>query len=145
MDSVRTLLGTLLMARSGLSTRTVRMADRLALCPSREYSITLQTEDHSQTPTLQFHRKQQRQRWRNSDPGCLGRSGWDTDVVLMCEELSSSPRFTPGESEGTPVAEQVLPLRSLILPQRQSSTSSSANLAASFWGCRYVSEHSSLW
>lgn len=38
------LLGTLLMARSGLSTRTVRMADRLALWPSREYSITLSTE-----------------------------------------------------------------------------------------------------
>ena len=38
------LLGTLLMARSGLSTRTVRMADRLALWPSREYSITLQTQ-----------------------------------------------------------------------------------------------------
>lgn len=38
------LLGTLLMARSGLSTRTVRMADRLALWPSREYSITLKTQ-----------------------------------------------------------------------------------------------------
>lgn len=49
VDSVRTLLGTLLMARSGLSTRTVRMADRLALCPSREYSITLETENHSET------------------------------------------------------------------------------------------------
>lgn len=30
------------MARSGRSTRTVRMADRLTLCPSREYSIMLQ-------------------------------------------------------------------------------------------------------
>lgn len=62
VDSVRTLLGTLLMARSGLSTRTVRMADRLALCPSREYSITLQTENHSERLTFQFDRKQQRER-----------------------------------------------------------------------------------
>lgn len=38
------LLGTLLMARSGRSTRTVRMADRLALWPSSEYSITLETQ-----------------------------------------------------------------------------------------------------
>lgn len=30
------------MARSGRSTRTVRIADRLTLCPSREYSIMLQ-------------------------------------------------------------------------------------------------------
>lgn len=37
----RYLLGTLLMARSGRSTRTVRIADRLTLCPSREYSIML--------------------------------------------------------------------------------------------------------
>lgn len=43
------LLGTLLMARSGLSTRTVRMADRLALWPSREYSITLKRELHRVT------------------------------------------------------------------------------------------------
>lgn len=35
------LLGTLLMARSGRSTRTVRIADKLTLCPSREYSIML--------------------------------------------------------------------------------------------------------
>lgn len=35
------LLGTLLMARNGLRTRTVRMAERLTLCPSREYSIML--------------------------------------------------------------------------------------------------------
>lgn len=35
------LLGTRLMARRGRSTRTVRMADRLTLCPSREYSIML--------------------------------------------------------------------------------------------------------
>lgn len=38
------LLGTLLMALSGLSTRTVRMADRLTLCPSKEYSIMLKRE-----------------------------------------------------------------------------------------------------
>lgn len=37
----RHLLGTRLMARSGRSTRTVRMAERLTLCPSREYSIML--------------------------------------------------------------------------------------------------------
>lgn len=37
----RYLLGTLLMARSGRSTRTVRIADRLTLCPSSEYSIML--------------------------------------------------------------------------------------------------------
>lgn len=37
----RHLLGTLLMARRGRSTRTVRMAERLTLCPSREYSIML--------------------------------------------------------------------------------------------------------
>lgn len=36
------LLGTLLMARSGRSTRTVLIADRLTLCPSREYSSILQ-------------------------------------------------------------------------------------------------------
>lgn len=35
------LLGTRLMARRGRSTRTVRMAERLTLCPSREYSIIL--------------------------------------------------------------------------------------------------------
>lgn len=35
------LLGTRLMARRGRSTRTVRMAERLTLCPSREYSIML--------------------------------------------------------------------------------------------------------
>lgn len=34
-------LGTRLMARRGRSTRTVRMAERLTLCPSREYSIML--------------------------------------------------------------------------------------------------------
>lgn len=37
----RHLLGTRLMARRGRSTRTVRMAERLTLCPSREYSIML--------------------------------------------------------------------------------------------------------
>lgn len=35
------LLGTRLMARRGRNTRTVRMAERLTLCPSREYSIIL--------------------------------------------------------------------------------------------------------
>lgn len=35
------LLGTLLMALSGRSTRTVRMADRLMFCRSREYSTIL--------------------------------------------------------------------------------------------------------
>lgn len=35
------LLGTRLMARRGRNTRTVRMAERLTLCPSREYSIML--------------------------------------------------------------------------------------------------------
>lgn len=34
-------LGTRLMARRGRSTRTVRMAERLTLCPSKEYSIML--------------------------------------------------------------------------------------------------------
>lgn len=34
-------LGTLLMARSGRRTRTVRIADRLTLCPSSEYSSIL--------------------------------------------------------------------------------------------------------
>lgn len=39
------LLGTLLMARSGRRTRTVRIADKLTLCPSREYSIMLRGKE----------------------------------------------------------------------------------------------------
>ena len=43
------LLGTRLMARRGRSTRTVRMAERLTLCPSKEYSIILGAEQgHAQ-------------------------------------------------------------------------------------------------
>lgn len=44
------LLGTRLMARSGLSTRTVRMAERLTLCPSREYSIMLGEVEGQRVP-----------------------------------------------------------------------------------------------
>ena len=33
------------MARSGRSTRTVRIADKLTLCPSREYSIMLREKE----------------------------------------------------------------------------------------------------
>lgn len=43
----RHLLGTRLMARRGRSTRTVRMAERLTLCPSREYSIMLGEQECS--------------------------------------------------------------------------------------------------
>lgn len=40
------LLGTLLMALRGRSTRTVRMADRLMFCRSSEYSTILEEEKH---------------------------------------------------------------------------------------------------
>lgn len=33
------------MARKGLSTRTVRMADKLTLCPSSEYSNMLREKE----------------------------------------------------------------------------------------------------
>ena len=51
-------LGTLLMARSGLSTRTVRMADRLALWPSSEYSNTLRTESERQGEAVLLYLKE---------------------------------------------------------------------------------------
>lgn len=38
-------LGTRLMALRGLRTRTVRMADRLMFCRSREYSTILQRKE----------------------------------------------------------------------------------------------------
>lgn len=41
---VALLLGTLLIALSGRSTRTVRMADRLMFCRSSEYSTILGLE-----------------------------------------------------------------------------------------------------
>lgn len=85
------------MARSGLSTRTVRMADRLALCPSKEYSITLQTYRRNQSD-ISGALEAMTETLGNTKIGfvtatltltlALERSNSDTDAVLFCKEMS---------------------------------------------------------